>query len=173
MSKSYDPSRYLYSSFDQWFCLKPPVLLWVATAFYARALVLMLIVAAGSLSGAQNNGSAVLPSLLSPGAYLAAVPAVLVLYALVRRSPESSAAVRWLFGHARVLLVSSVLIDLGTAIVTAPESFTFEEQNLPALLARAMAVYLLVYVTVSRRVRDSLSDFPCLAAETAHSDAGR
>jgi hypothetical protein len=83
-----------------------------------------------------------------------------VLYALCRRSPTASRAVRWVWRHGRILLGASLSADIA---LNARELFPFvgiDDQNLLPIAGAVADVYFLVYVLAARRVRDTFSDFP-------------
>src|SRR5215470_3022055 len=113
MAKTYEIKRYPAWSFDDYYCLKPPAPLILSIIFLCRSFLLVGTVMLTSLKGTTSD----LAGLLAGGAHptsLAAtgVPALLVLYALVRRTPRGSRFARWIWKHGRVFLASSAAMAI-------------------------------------------------------------
>jgi hypothetical protein len=162
MQKSYDPRRYDLTSFDQHLCLKPPLLLWGTVIYLSRAVSLPFVIGIGSLAGGSANTNRLMHGLFDPYTLLPSCVAFLVLAALAVRSPSSGRPVRWIFSHGRLLLLAAAILDagLGLSSVSLEHLANGDEQAAGALLALALDAYILVYLFVSRRVRDVFSDFP-------------
>src|SRR4051794_40181836 len=108
MAKSYDIKRYEAWAFDDYFCLKPPAVLTFAIIYLCRSFLLLAIYMLASVKG--NTGD--LGLLLQAGDHpsslaITGVPAMLVLFALIRRSPNGGRTPRWLWKHGRIFLVVS------------------------------------------------------------------
>jgi hypothetical protein len=90
-----------------------------------------------------------------------------VLFALIRRSPKASAAIRWIWTHGRLLLASAAALDLVLCILHSPlgHGEITDEAKFP-LFAAAFDAYFLAYVLLARYVRDVFSDFPAPLAAT-------
>jgi hypothetical protein len=164
MAKSYDIRKYQSWSFDDHFCLKPPVVLIAAILYLCRSFLMIAFVLAGSVKGgATDNATA----LLSGGGSVpmtlgvTAFPAVMVLFALFRRAPAAGAFIRWIWAHGRSLLALSAVMEIAAAVLflyTASDvTHDFSALRFAMLIAD---VYIAVYVLVSKRVKDTFSDFP-------------
>jgi hypothetical protein len=99
MNKRFEIETYGVGSYDDFFCLRPPWLLIASLIFLCRS-----IVAIGAF-GLGGNGAEDVLSFVDKGALwsgcLAAVPALLVLYAAVARAPTAPAFVKWSWKHGR------------------------------------------------------------------------
>jgi hypothetical protein len=88
--------------------------------------------------------------------------AVGVLYAMCRRQPSASAAVRWIWAHGRSLLASAAIIDGIVSMYTFTRNGETTDLSLPVLLGIGFDLYFLLYILTARRVRDTFADFPVL-----------
>jgi hypothetical protein len=159
MPLSYDPDRYHPSQFDDDMCLKPPLLLWLAVIYLARAVVLPIGIGIGHLAGVDDKAFASLRSLWSLEALVPALVALPVLYALFRRAPGASRVTRWFWRRGRVLLALSAGLDVALSLF---QLATPGPGSDPIIAGGAASVdlYFLAYILIARRVRDAFSDFP-------------
>jgi len=162
MQHSYQPRRYSLESYDRNFCLKPPLLLWISTLFLSRAISLPLVIGIGSLGGGSANANELIHGLFSVATLAPSSIAFPVLCALALRSPSSGRAVRWIFGHGRLLLAAAAMVDTALALssVSIERVANADEQLGAVLLAIVFDVYVCLYVLISKRVRDVFADFP-------------
>jgi hypothetical protein len=162
MSLSYDPERYRPSQFDDEMCLKPPSLLWLAVIYLARAVVLPIGIGIGHFAGVDEKAFGSLRSLWSTEAFVPTLVALPVLYALFRRSPRASRATRWIWHHGRALVALSAGLDVALQVfhLATPQ---LGDQPVVGLAAALIDLYILAYVLIARRVRDTFSDFPAQA----------
>ena len=160
MQTRYDPNSYPPSSFDDELCLRPPLLIWVVVLYLSRAILMPVAMGLGHYAGVNQDAIHLLRDFWRMDTLLPALLALPVLYALCRRSPAASRAVRWVWGHGRVLLATALVVDIG---LNMRELIPFvgigDQSPLPAASAVA-GVYFLIYVLAARRVRDTFSDFP-------------
>ncbi len=156
MARSYSPSSY-----DDHFCLKPPVLLWLAALYLSRAFVLLLASQLAVLSRARPETVAMLRDGVSVWALIPSLIAAPVLYALVFRAPSSTKLVRWIWAHGRSILILAAVLDCLTSVAGSSLSGADVSELAPAALVIALFdVYFLVYILVTRRIRDVFADFP-------------
>jgi hypothetical protein len=159
MTLSYDPDRYRPSQFDDDMCLKPPPLLWLAVIYLARAVVLPIVIGIGHFAGVNDTAFRSLRALWSAEAFVPALVALPVLYALFRRAPGAGHATRWLWRHGRILLALSAGLDVALSVVQLATS-QLGDPPVIALGAALADLYFLAYILIARRVRDTFSDFP-------------
>lgn len=164
MAKSYDIKRYSSWSFDDYYCLKPPAPLVLSIIFLCRSFLLVGTVMLTSLKGTTSD----LASLLSGGDHptsLAAtgIPALLVLYALVRRTPRGGRFVRWIWRYGRVFLAASAAMAVtasGLFLYSYSSGGARSEADVVAISLLILDLYILTYLLFAKRVRDTFSDFP-------------
>ena len=162
MPRSYSPANYD----DNW-CLKPPLLLWIAIVYLSRAISLPLAAALCSLAGVGADTVSLLRDLWSADAVLSSSIAAAVFYALCRRVPSASEAVRWIWRHGRMLLAIAALLDVCLSLMTPIRQGAGSHQALLFVVGAGIDVYFLLYVLLARRVRDTFAEFPApLAAAT-------
>jgi hypothetical protein len=160
MRTGYDRDSYDPLSFDDELCLKPPALLWFVLLYLSRAILLPLAVGIGHYAGMKDDAMHMLRSFWREDTLLPAILAAPVLYALCRRQPSASRAVRWIWKHGRVLLAAAAAADI---VLNARELIPFTALDDDAALSLAAAVidvFFLTYVLAARRVRDAFCDFP-------------
>jgi hypothetical protein len=152
---TYDPASY-----DDNFCLKPPLLLWLAMLFLARALVLPFMGGLVSMTGSADLAS-LTRTQTHPEAFVPAAAAALVLLALFRRVPTASRLMRFLWVHGRVILALSALGDLALLMVSlTTDRLAGSLSGTPLLVQIALDVFFLIYILAARRARDAFNDFP-------------
>jgi hypothetical protein len=158
MSLRYDPSLYGPSSFDEDMCLKPPLLLWIAVAYLARAILLPIVIGIGHFSGVDERAFSVLRPLWSTDALAPAAAALPLLYAMLRRAPTAADATRWIWARGRVFLGASAALDATLSCF----HFLHDSGDSQFVLmsGAALDAYFLVYILGARRVRDTFTDFP-------------
>jgi hypothetical protein len=160
---------YSESSYDDHFCLKPPVLLWLAALYLSRTFVLLVIYIVSSMSLARFNPQAVaaLRGTVTIYAFIPSLVAAPVLYAMLCRAPSSGNFVRWLWSHGRTLLILAAIADAGVSINgSGIVSGDVVDLNAGFLVMVLFDAYFLVYIFATRRIRDVFADFPPPAPPT-------
>lgn len=153
-------NKYPFSAYDKkYLCLNLSAGMWLVVAFLLRPYVIMIMSLANrrdrmgliDMVYADRSGMAM-------GA-LAAVPVLLLIYAWVKRKPDASDKVRWLWRHGRGLLVAAAGLNIVAVFV-------------PMLLGKASGIgyigafqlvlcaAIILYVLGSERVADTFADFP-------------
>jgi hypothetical protein len=159
MRRRYDPSNY-----DEHFCLKPPLLLWLALVYLSRAITLPLAVQISSLAGGSADTTALIRGAFSAYSLLPSLIAAVVFVALIRRSPSGSRAARWIWARGRILLATSAILDLGLSFVDPQSGHGGASGAIEArVLTAAFDLYFLVYILAAGRVRDAFAAFPAPA----------
>lgn len=163
MAKSYEIKRYKAWDFDDYFCLKPPVLLIVAISYLCRSFLVFAIAMLGSIKGNTENMSLLLQAGGHPGHLaITGVPALFVLIALFRRSPNGGRFARWIWKRGRIFLATSAVLEISAGLFLASQQGG--ETSLLTMTFLLLDLYILLYVLISKRVKDSFSDFPPTAA---------
>jgi hypothetical protein len=156
--------RYRLESYDKYFCLKPPPLLWLAMLYLSRAVSLPVVIGLSSMAGGSANTTALVHGIFGPGTLLSSCIAFSVLCTVVLRSPSAPRAVRWIFTHGRALLIASCVLDALLGLVLAGVSLdsirNADEHIGGALIGAVLDLYVLIYLLCSKRVRHVFCDFP-------------
>jgi hypothetical protein len=159
--------RYSPSSYDAYFCLKPPMLLWIAVLYLSRAIVLPAFFGLGSLAGLDSSIKDLFHGLIYAYTFLPSLIAAMVLFALIRRSPSASPTVRWIWAHGRIFLTVAAALDFMLSVMSSPllRGDINDSGAAMSLLAVVLDLYFLVYVLAARYVRDVFARFPPTPAE--------
>jgi len=153
-------STYAPSSYDDYFCLKPSFLLWVAVVYLSKAILMPIVMGMGSFIGVNRDALTLFHELWNVQALLPSAIAAAVLLALLRRAPSASRAVRWIWAHGRIFLAVAAVLDLILSVAPLARIGELNDQTVPSLFAGAADVYFLLYILLARRVRDTFCDFP-------------
>jgi hypothetical protein len=152
--------RYNESSYDDNFCLRPSLLLWLAMLYLSRAILLPVMAGIASMSG-SGDAASLTRGLFSPDAYIPSALALVVIGAWCRRTPSASRVPRWIWAHGRTFLAASAIIDMVLAVWAPFQERTGAWQlTTPQLIGAVADAYLLAYVLASKRARDVFSQFP-------------
>lgn len=152
--------NYDLSDFSDDGTLKVPFTLWVALAFLARHVLLLLMGGVSSFvmsrRGIDTGGFIEIYS--SPLFLLASLPAVAVLVAALRRNPQAGRATRAIWRNGRLLSSTAAALDIGILLSRA----LFASLSVTGFVVAMtfLDVYVLVYLLRSVRVKDTFEDFP-------------
>lgn len=155
--------RHDYSphSYDEFFCLKPPFLLWIAMVFLSRAVSGPLLMSVAYVAGGlQTQTLQLLPGLWSVPQIAPSLLAAAVVLATLRRIPRASKYMRWIWAHGRSLLAASAVIDFVLSLTSLYPRGLLGDQAAVPMITLALDLYFLVYILAARRVRDTFADFP-------------
>lgn len=159
MSKRLEIEKYGLDSYDDYLCLRPSWLLIVCTVFLCRGV--LLFAAFGLSGGVPAALNEVVDAETLWQGCVAALPAVLVLYALTARAPGATRFVRFSWRHGRILLSLTALAYLALTALqlgTDPRRWLFSSPVTKALVVVELAI--LGYVLLSARVRQTFLEFP-------------
>jgi hypothetical protein len=151
---------YSDSSYDDYACLKPPLLLWVTAVYLSRAIILPFFMGMSSTLGTSHEILDVFHDLWNVQALIPSTIAAAVFIALLRRGPGASSAVRWVWAHGRAFLAVAAVLDLIVTMLPLARNFELDQQTAPGLIAAVVDLYFLLYVVLAQRVRDTFGDFP-------------
>jgi hypothetical protein len=155
-----DRGRYHQSLYDDDYCLKPPMLLWLALAFLSRGALLPLLAGMGHYAHVNTDAMTLMRGLWRPDQLFPALFAVPVLYSLMRRTPRAARPVRWIWRRGRALLAVAAASDIALALYSLKPYGDFDGEAFVTLGACAADAYFLLYVVLARRIRDTFADFP-------------
>ncbi len=161
MAKRYDARRYDLDCYDRNFCLKPPLLLKAIIVFLSRDFLLPVIVGLGSIKGGGEGLFDLVANLRQPYWFLTGLPALLVLYALLRRVPSGDGFARLMWRHGRTLLSLSVAAGVYPILHTLLQHGGISgDDEFISLLFLLMEAAALAYLWLSKRAGDAFRDFP-------------
>jgi hypothetical protein len=152
---SYPPSYY-----DEQLCLKQPLLLWVAVLYLSRAITLPIAMAIAHFAGVDSRAITLFRAFWSIDALIPSLIAAVILYALIRRTPTASSAVRWVWARGRIILAIAAVLDIVVSLISLTRQWEINDQALWSACAMMIDAYFLVYILVARRVRHAFAEFP-------------
>lgn len=142
--------------------LKVPFFLALSMIWLTRNLIVPFVAAVISRKTHSNEFAQLVINhstwLFAAGSF----PALLVLFAWGKRMPPAGGNVRWIWCHARPLLVLSSLTDLILHYLLIPK---LTKGFIPATLL--LDFYILVYLGISQRVKHVFADFPVASESQA------
>ena len=163
MGRARDIIKYGLECYDKHACLKPSIFLIVAMVFACREYLLPLVVLLGSMKGNSFD----IDFLLEEHHTLALaleLPALLVIYAMIRRVPAGDRVARWAWKWGRALLALAVFLDIWLVVSFSELSMRHVTDEDLLTLARVVMDALIVgYLALSTRVKDTFADFPARA----------
>lgn len=154
------PHTYPASSYDDDFCLKPSLILWIAAVFLSRALLLPVAMGFAHFAGVNDDVQSLLRDIWSLEYVAPSAVALPVLYSLIRRAPTAPASVRWIWSRGRMFLALSASIDLLVSIGLEIRQDSSGDSPHLSLGLGAIDLYFLLYILATRRVRDTFASFP-------------
>jgi len=157
VARRIDTRNYPASAYDDQWCLKPPVLLWIAVLFLDRAALMPLLMGFGHWANVNEDAMRAMRGLWAAEGLLPALMTLPVLWAAFRRVPDAGAPFRWIWTHGRALLLLAVVADAGLNVLAGLRA---GDATLALLLCGAFDLYFGLYLLFARRVRDSFADFP-------------
>jgi len=161
MMRHSPPSHsYAASYYDDHFCLKPPLLLWVAVFYLSRAITLPIAMAIGHFAGVDSSAITAFRGLWSVDGLIPSLIAAVILYTLCRRVPSAPRPVRWIWAHGQLFLAVAAILDIILLSIALIRQGEINDQSLWSLFAAAGDLYFLVYILAARRVRHAFSEFP-------------
>jgi Protein of unknown function (DUF2919) len=162
------PHSYAPSNYDEDFCLKPPLLLWLVVAYLSRAVLLPVAVGIAHVAGVNAAVATVLRGLWSVEQLLPSLIVLPVLYSLLRRVSTAPDAVRWVWHRGRYFLAVAAVVDAVLPFLAQGRSEDVGDALPLWAAAAAIDVYCLLYVLAAKRVRDTFASFPPAAAANGH-----
>jgi len=147
------------SCYDKNLCLKPNITIWLILLFLLRPY-LVLILSIVNMRDRTGLIDLVYPDRLamSLGA-LAGVPAAFLVYAWIKREPNTTTFVRNIWAKGRVILAVSALLN---AIAILVPFWFGSVHRMPSgdWVQLSIALLILVVVYTSSYIRDCFNDFP-------------
>ncbi len=158
---------YPFSAYDTNLNLKFSMMMWLTCLFLVRPFAILV------LSVAKKGGEKTeLLELIYGGSIatmyletIAALPAILVLFALVKRKLGAPALIQRIWSRGRWLLFLSALLNILT-LFTPIIWNTHLHIGAPELIKLSACVSIMIFLMRSERVKDTFNDFPLPDIET-------
>ena len=149
---------YSIEDYDNHGVLKPGFFLIACTAYVARFLLFgpLSLVAGRAMRGREALDVSFLTD-ASPLEMLSSIPAVIILFIMLARKPNSPDWMKLMWKHARALLALSVSAQL---IIVINRVFYGHELSLVEFIVGMVNAYLLVYFSLNNRPKAVFSMFP-------------
>jgi hypothetical protein len=160
MSKLYD-----FNQYDKYLSLKVNPELWLVILYLLRPYIALVASVSIGRGGTGAVGVERVRDILYPDnfslvlAILTTVPALLFVYAWTRRKPGASPLVRKLWKNGAALLAIAALLNIVIVFVPLLTGIVAGIHTL-GWLQVGFAAVIIVYLYSSRRVKDTLADFP-------------
>ncbi len=147
------------SAYNDQLHLKIDLFTWAIVAFIMRPIVVFV----ASITQKKADRFALLNTFYPEPiwAYIsvaAAIPAMLLVFAWWKRSPEAPPKVRWLWHRGRSLIAASLILNI--VFLALPTWFLGQHFTAPIIAQIGLCAIALYYVFRSARVRDTFADFP-------------
>ena len=151
-------NKYPFNAYDNNLCLKPSLGMWLVMLFFLRPYV---IIAMSLSNKADRLGGIKMFGLGESLIYsaIAALPAMLIIYAWIKRQPEAGAFVRWIWAHGRILLAGSGLFTILYIVLLQVFIKSIKLSFIEAVPVLVCPI-ILYYLYKSERVKDTFADFP-------------
>ena len=152
------PNQYPFNAYDKNLCLKLNLELWAIIIFLLRPYVIAVFSLVNrsdkmGLIHMFGTGSGMTISLI------VSIPAILVVYAWIKRAPGASSRTQWIWQNGRGLLATSTSLTIVYILVI---QFFFTSNKLDTIGTAPILIcpVILYYLYKSQHVRDIFSDFP-------------
>jgi len=159
MSRLYDPGEY-----DKHMSLKVDAGLWLVILYLLRPF--LVVVASRSMGrGGSAPGIDLLQHILYPDSFslwtgmLTTAPVIVFIFAWSRRNPGASEVVQVLWKHGAGILATAAAMNIAVIFVPLLRGIVTEIHTL-GWVQLGIAVYIIIYLFTSHRVRDTFADFP-------------
>ncbi len=151
--------KYPFSAYDKYLCLKPDVSIWLILAFLLRPYVVVLLSIANRKDAAGLINLVYSDRIAMILAAIAAIPAIFVVYAFIKRVPDAPDKVRWIWQYGRELLLVASFLNVLVVFLPLLTGFAREISTV-GWAQFGISVYIIYYLFTERKVRDTFADFP-------------
>lgn len=153
------PAKYSIESYDANLCLRLNETLWLILLFLLRPFLVTIISLANRTDRTGIINMIYSDKMALWWGLLAGVPAVLVIYAWIKRKPGSSSFARKLWHMGRLLLAVSAVCNV--AIVFIPYWMGIVHRvSIAGWIQLAISLGIVVMLYSSSYIRDCFSDYP-------------
>ena len=156
---------YSFKDYDKYLCLKASSELWLVLLFLLRPLVLVILSFLLGLRGGNAAVAEKFQSVLYPDdialtlAILTTIPALIFVYAWVKRKPGAPDCVRKICHHGASLLTLAAVLNI-ILIFVPLLTVDYHKIHLVGWVEIAISMLVIGYLQYSQRVKDAFADFP-------------
>jgi len=158
-------ARYPFSAYDDNLCLRPGLALWAVLAFLLRPYVVVVVSLANRVDRMRvidtfypDRASMAISALL-------ALPALLLVWAWIKRQRGQGGLAQRVWRHGRALLLGLASLNACAIVVAAVHAGT--RPGLAAVAQLAACALIVWYLMRSERVCDTFLDYPKVRAQSA------
>lgn len=152
-------AKYDLDDYDAHFALRPSRLLIASMIFLCRGWIMLALIGVSNFAGVSVEMDSLVPTDHVWEGLIAGVPAVLTFYAWLVRVPSAKALVRAVWRNGRKLLVTSALLHVALVFAAEWPSTHWLREPVSAVILLG-DLWVIAFVSLSRRVRDTFLDFP-------------
>ena len=156
---------YSFEEYDKYLCLKPSRGLWLAVLFLLLPFVIMLLTFLFGGRGGDTTIMKDIQNVLYPDdlalilAFLSSVPALIFIYAWIRRKPGASENVKKICRNGAVMLSATAIMNVIIIFVPLLTGVAHRIHWISWVQA-GLSLVIIAYLHSSQRVKDTFSDFP-------------
>jgi len=155
---------YSFSDYDKYMSLKLDFEMWLIITYFLRPFI-MKVSTIQMGRGAKSDTVSGLKDLVYPHdfgffiAFLATIPVLLLVFAYAKRKPGASGLVRKIWHNGRMLLMVTAVLNIIIIFVPFMVDLT-HRINVLGWAQLAIAIYIIYYLYITQRVKDTFADFP-------------
>ena len=156
---------YSFEEYDKYLCLKPTRGLWVVILFLLLPFVIKLLTFLFGRRGGDTTIIRDIQNVLYPNdlalmlAFLSSMPALIFIYAWIRRKPGAPANVKKICRNGAVMLSATAIMNVITIFVPLLTGVIHRIHWISWVQA-GLSFVIIAYLRSSQRVKDTFSDFP-------------
>jgi len=156
---------YGFGDYDKQFTLKISAELWLVIAYLMRPFIAVLSSFRMGRGGGGDSGVDRFRLMLYPDDFslmlgiLTTVPVLLVFFAYARRKPASGPLLRAIWHKGAALLALAAVFNIALVFIPLLTG-AMTRVHMAGWIQVGLATAILVYLFMSRRVRDTFQDFP-------------
>jgi hypothetical protein len=151
---------YGLADIDEYGCVKPGMGTLLVTFFLSRQILFIPLILISKRQGRASSGAKVDMSFLqvfSAWEFVACIPALMVLVAIFMRKPTAGSNIRWVWKNARNLLLFGAVAQIA---IYGSEIVYHHLNNSFLLVSLGLCLYVCFYIFTSKRLADSIRQFP-------------
>ena len=161
------PKQYSISSYDKNVCLKINAMMWLIFMFILKPYVIALFTVLNTIFSATSSSSNMgqLMNMFYPDKgtmllnIIAGIPVIFLLYAWLRRKPESPKYIKFIWSSGRNLIAISVILNV--CIIISPQLFGAVSNIMTSAWVQLFINVIIVIILYSSSyTKDCFADFP-------------